>query len=344
LLGESYHRQNILDSAELNYNLALTHLRPARITAFNVQQKLNEVQVAKNYANFNKQYNRNLVSGDLNSGYNDYAPFLNPINGDFYFVSRRPDTKGGGVNPDDQAYFEDIYVAKWNSTTEGWDSISNELGRLNTDGFDAISHLTSDGNRMYITLNTSVLDTKKPTRSSDICTADFTSKGTWNSAKPIKNKTINTSFFDGAATVTEDENTMYFVSDRKGEKSKSDIYVVEKVGKNWGEAVPLPMHVNSIENETTPYITPDGRFLFYSSDGLNGMGGYDIYVVEKKANGEWGNPINLGPEFNSVNHDTHFKYFINQSKGYMSSYQGQGDRASMDMYEIILEGWTIPTE
>lgn len=74
------------------------------------------------------------------------------------------------------------------------------------------------------------------------------------------------------------------------------------------------------------------------------MGGYDIYVVEKKENGEWGNPISLGPEFNSVNHDTHFKYFINQSKGYMSSYQGQGDRASMDMYEIMLEGWSIPTE
>ena len=230
----------------------------------------------------------------------------------------------------------------WNEEDQEWDSVSNNLGRLNTEGFDAVSHISQDGNTMYVTLNTSVLDMKKTTKSSDICVAEFNNKETWNAARPIKNKTINTSFFDGAPTLTTDENTMYFVSDRKGEKSLSDIYVVERNGKKWGEAKPLPATINTTGNETTPFITPDGKFLFFSSDGLSGMGGYDVYVSENLGNGEWGNPVNLGPEFNSVNNDTHFKYYKELNKAFFSSYLVQGQKSSMDMYQIALEGWSIP--
>jgi hypothetical protein len=342
LLAESYHRQNILDSARLNYDLALSQLKSGKANMNNIQRKIDEVALAMEFQKATLKYDKRLISDEINSGYNDYAPTLRNKGEELYFVSRRPDTKGGGINPDDQAYFEDIYRAKWNAEDLEWDSISNELGRLNTEGFDAVSHISQDGNTMYVTLNTSVLKIKKPTRSSDICVAEFNNKGTWNAARPIKNKTINTSFFDGAATLTADENTMYFVSDRKGEKSLSDIYVVERSGKKWGEAKALPTTINTVGNETTPFITPDGRFLFFSSDGLNGMGGYDIYVAENLGNGQWGNPVNLGPEFNSVNNDTHFKYYETLQKAYFSSYRVQGQKASMDIFEITLDGWAIP--
>jgi hypothetical protein len=342
LLGESYHRQNSLDSARINYQLALTQMRAGKSNLNNIQRKLDEVALALELQKAELKYEKKLISEDINSGYNDYAPTLRNNGEEIYFVSRRPDTKGGGINPDDQSYFEDIYQAKWNKEYAEWDSITNELGRLNTDGFDAVSHITQDGNTMYVTLNTSVLKIKKTTRSSDICVAEFNTKGNWNAARPIKNKTINTSFFDGAATLTADENTMYFVTDRKGEKSLSDIYVVERVGKKWGEAKPLPANINTVGNETTPFITPDGKFLFFSSDGLNGMGGYDIYVAENLGNGQWGNPVNLGPEFNSVNNDTHFKYYKELNKAFFSSYRLQGQKASMDIFEIPLEGWMIP--
>ena len=342
LLGESYHRQNSLDSARINYQLALAQLRAGKSNLNNIQRKIDEVSLAIELQNAELKYEKQLLSDDINSGHNDYAPILRNNGEEIYFVSRRPDTKGGGINPDDQSYFEDIYIAKWNKEYSEWDSISNDLGRLNTEGFDAVSHFTQDGNSMYLTLNTSVLDIKKTTRSSDIYVAEYNTKGSWNAARPIKNKTINTSFFDGAPTLTSDENTMYFVTDRKGEKSLSDIYVVERVGKKWGEAKPLPANINTVGNETTPFITPDGKFLFFSSDGLNGMGGFDVYVAENLGNGQWGNPVNLGPEFNSVNNDTHFKYYKELNKAFFSSYRVQGLKASMDIFEIALEGWMIP--
>jgi hypothetical protein len=72
------------------------------------------------------------------------------------------------------------------------------------------------------------------------------------------------------------------------------------------------------------------------------MGGYDIYVSENLGNGQWGNPVNLGPEFNTVNNDTHFKYYKELNKAFFSSFRVQGLKASMDIFEIPLEGWMIP--
>ena len=73
--------------------------------------------------------------------------------------------------------------------------------------------------------------------SSDICEIKKNNKGNWNTPKIIKNKTINTSYFEGSATLTADGNTMYFVTDRKGEKKSTDIYVVHREGKSWGDAI-----------------------------------------------------------------------------------------------------------
>ena len=80
--------------------------------------------------------------------------------------------------------------------------------------------------------------------------------------------------------MTADGSTLYFVSDRKGQKKSTDIYVSKKVDKVWGDAVPLSDTINSTGTETTPYITPDGRYLFFSSEGHLGMGGLDVFVSE----------------------------------------------------------------
>jgi Tol biopolymer transport system component len=177
----------------------------------------------------------------------------------------------------------------------------------------------------------------------DIFEIEMTDKGKWSTPKRINNKTINSTFFDGSATMTEDGSTMYFVSDRKGEKSSTDIYVVEKVGKKWGEAKPLPIgSVNTVGRETTPFVTGDGRYLFYSSDGLPGMGGLDVYVVENLGGGQWGIPVHLGPSINTVNNDTHFQYFKELNKAVMASFEIVGQKASMDLYEVDMTGYQFP--
>lgn len=341
LLAKSYHRQGILDSARMNYDMAELQLSVAKKNAYELRQKIDEIEYAQSVESQELKFEKVLMNDNINSGYDDYSAILAPGGKELYYVSRRPDTKGGNINPDDQRYFEDIYRVKWNSETNEWEESTNDLERLNTEGFDAISYISPDGNTAYLTVNTSVLDIKGATKSSDICVAEKTDEGRWTLPRPIRNKSINTTFFDGAPTLTADGNTMYFVSDRDGVKTKSDIYVVHKEGNKWGTAKKLPMSVNTKGNETTPYITPDGRYLFFSSDGRKGMGGYDVYVTEKLGDG-WSEPKNLGPNFNTVNDDIFFKYYPALEKAYISTYRIQGDKASMDIFEILLEGWKIP--
>ena len=167
-----------------------------------------------------------------------------------YFTSRRSDTKGSRINPDDQEYFEDVYRAVWNETTQKWDSITNDIDRINTGGFDSFSHLSADGLSALMTVNTTATYQKKTTACSDLFELSFTNKGKWATPKSIVNPTINTSFFEGCPTMTGDGNTMYFVSDREGEKKMTDIYVVHKNGKTWGEAVAISDSVNTVGNKS----------------------------------------------------------------------------------------------
>lgn len=340
LLGEAYHRQSYLDSARMNYDLAQIQLNNSKRNAFNIDQKIEEVSFAQSVQDKPVNYEKVLLSDQINSGYDDYNPVITNDGKTMYFSSRRPDTKGGNINPDDQRYFEDVYKSVWLDSISDWSDATNDVERLNSEGFDAVGHITKE-DEAYMTVNTSIIDTKNPTKSSDICTSSLTKEDRWNTPKPIKNKTINTSYFDGAPTLTADGNTMYFVSGRNGEKSLSDIFVVYKEGRNWGEAEPLPMSVNSLGNETTPFITPDNRYLFFSSDGRKGMGGYDIYVTENLGD-TWSEPKNLGPEFNTVNNDTHFKYYKELKKAFLATYRLQGSKASLDIFEIALDGWKIP--
>ena len=341
LMGKAYHRENKLDSAKLKYEQANLILSNAKKKVFNIQFLMDEVSFADSVSKLANVYGKNLFNSEINSGYDDYNIVISNDGKEAYFVSRRPNTKGGNINPEDQRYFEDVYITKWNEIENDWGEATNEIERLNSEGFDAVNYMNSDGTEVYMTINTSIIDVNNQTKSSDICTAKKTKEDRWSTPRPIQNKTINTSFFDGAPTLTADGNTMYFVSDRDGAKTQSDIFVVYKDGRNWGEAKKLPMNVNTESNETTPFVTADGRFLFFSSNGYTGMGGYDIYVSENKGN-EWSKPINLGADFNTVNYDIFFKYYEEMKKAVVSTFRIQGNKSSMDIFEMMLEGWEIP--
>ncbi len=340
-MASAYHRLGNLDSAVINYQLSLEKLSKNRIKVLNIEHNIAECEFAKNAIEVGAEFERVQLKGDINSGYDDYNVVPLADGKTLYFTSRRSNTTGGGMNPDDQTYFEDVYKTTWNAETGEWGEITNYLGKLNSDGFDALNYISPDETYGIMTLNSTATDKKSSTNGSDICEIKMNTKGTWNSPSIIKNKTINTSYFEGAATLTADGNTMYFVSDRKGEKSSTDIYVVEKVGKKWGDAKPLPMTINTVGRETTPFITPDGRYLFFSSDGHLGMGGLDIYVVENMG-GTWGEPINLGAGINTVNNDTHFVYSEALKKAFVSGFELIGDKSSIDIYEIDMTNFSYP--
>ena len=328
ILGTACHNMNELDDAENYFQTAMKLLSKARIKELNTENKLASVQFAK--ANKGTENLRAPLMGDVNSGYNDYAPVFTADGKRIYFTSRRANTTGGMMNPDDQEYFEDVYTGIWNEKMLKYDSVNNNVERINGPGFESMAWLSKDGLHAIVTINNTATNAKKVTGSSDIAEVEFTKKGKWNVPKVISNKSINTSFFEGSATLTADGNTMYFTSERKGDKRSTDIYVVQRTGK-------------TTMRETTPYISPDGRFLFFSSEGHIGMGGLDVFVSENTGSG-WTKAKNLGPLVNSVNDDTHFVIYKELGKAYLSGLTVNDKKSSIDIYEIDLSKLVLPVK
>lgn len=341
LLGRAYHQNGKLDSALVYYTTALSHFSKSRSLELNLAHKIEECKFAIEELNSNKKSLRKLLPATINTEFDEYAPILIKSGREIYFAARHENTTGGLKNPDDEHFFEDIYKAKWESIYQTWDSVTNKIDKINSKGFEAVTYMDSTGTKALLTVNnTAVENASHPTAGSDIFEMEMKS-GKWSKPKFIKNETINTSFFDGSATMSADGNTMVFVSDRNGEKSSTDLFIVKKVGKKWGEAVALPDYINTNYRETTPYLSPDGKLLFYSSDGLLGMGGYDVYVAEF-LEGKWSKPVNLGCQFNSVNDDTHFQWYPSLNKAVMAGMTVDEGQSNYNIYEVDMSNAIIP--
>jgi len=339
--ARTLHRMSKVDSALFYYKKSQQKLSKALIKELQVPLHIQQCVFAKKELESGKKTKRKVISRRINSKYHEYAPMIADSGKVLYFTSRRADTKGKSLNPSDQQYFEDIYIAKWNDEISDWDSVTNKIKRFNTPGFDAISHISRDGSKALLTINTEAC-VKVTTKGSDIFETKKSKRtGKFGTPRIIKNKTINTTFFDGAATITKNNKTMYFVTDRNFEKKATDIWVVHKEGNKWGKAKALPDIINTPGRETTPYISPDGKYLFFSSNGHVGMGGLDIYVSENKK-GEWTKPINLGIMVNSVNNDTHFQYYPALKKAMMASIVSKKGKNNIDIYEVDMEGFVMP--
>lgn len=266
---------------------------------------------------------RQLLGGELNTKYDEYGPILSADQQTLYFTTRNPDSKGANLNPDDQRFFEDIYQAEIDPENNGhWIRNYSNNDLLNTEGFDALSYVSKDGLTALGTLNTTA-SKEASTQGSDIFELTAETAGIWDDKRIVTDiPGLNTSFFEGSPSKTDtiwiDEFTyleeLYFVSDRQAEKFATDIYVAKKINGIWqAEVQALGRGINTEGRETTPFITPDGQFLFFASDSHPGMGGYDIFVCQR--NGiEWSAPTNLGAAINTTLDDTHLQISADQQK------------------------------
>lgn len=266
---------------------------------------------------------RQLLGGELNTKYDEYGPILSADQQTLYFTTRNPDSKGANLNPDDQRFFEDIYQAEIDPENNGhWIRNYSNNDLLNTEGFDALSYVSKDGLTALGTLNTTA-SKEASTQGSDIFELTAETAGIWDDKRIVTDiPGLNTSFFEGSPSKTDtiwiDEFTyleeLYFVSDRQAEKFATDIYVAKKINGIWqAEVQALGRGINTEGRETTPFITPDGQFLFFASDSHPGMGGYDIFVCQRNGT-EWSAPTNLGAAINTTLDDTHLQISADQQK------------------------------
>jgi outer membrane protein OmpA-like peptidoglycan-associated protein/tetratricopeptide (TPR) repeat protein len=128
--------------------------------------------------------------------------------------------------------------------------------------------------------------------------------GKWQPAVPI-GAPINTMGNEGAQQISADGNTLVFTGcNRRDGFGKCDIYFAKKnIYGQWGRPYNAGGIINAASADKQPCLSPDGRFLYFSSDRAGGLGKMDIWVSELDANGKWGKPRNLGAPINTPGDD-----------------------------------------
>jgi hypothetical protein len=194
---------------------------------------------------------------------------------------------------------------------------------------------TSDLKKMYFT------KIGKKEKKEKIYTADYKTgpKGTaeWISEDmPLAFCTGDHIFTHPA--ISSDGKRLIFASDMEGSFGGMDLFITEKEGDNWSAPRNLGKRINTVMDECFPYLDNDNN-LYFSSDGLPGFGGYDIFTC--KANGDsWDRPLNLSKKINSVNDDIAFK--IDKITGdygfYTTRKQGSTKGMKLSKVYVIQEG------
>jgi len=171
----------------------------------------------------------------------------------------------------------------------------------------------------------------------DICFSENVA-GMWTVIKSIGDKVNSENTWESQPSVTSDGKTLYFISDREGGLGGYDIYTTSKdKDGEWGTPENLGPGINTAGNEKSPFIHTDSQTLYFSSNGLMGLGGYDIFFSKLGENGQWSEPKNIGFPINSFDDDVGFFVSTDGHYGYFASNKFEGfggwDLYSFDLYE-----------
>ena len=124
---------------------------------------------------------------------------------------------------------------------------------------------------------------------------------------PVKlGSPINTSSDEGFACLSSNDLELYFASDRPGGSGHRDLWVSTRPTRfdPWGSPQNLGPTINTSVGDLSPWITPDGLELYFTSRRPGGSGNYDIWVTKRPTiEDNWGTPVNLGPVVNSAAFD-----------------------------------------
>jgi outer membrane protein OmpA-like peptidoglycan-associated protein len=154
----------------------------------------------------------------------------------------------------------------------------------------------------------------------------YTAKRSGNEWVEIAEMPFNSNDYScGQPAVSADGKKLFFVSDMPGGRGKSDMYECDLVNGQWSQPRNMGSNFNTPGHEMFPYYYRDDKghsFLYFSSDGMAGMGGLDIYCCEQMADGSWGKPIHLGAPFNSPKDDFGMVMTKDGKSGFFSSARG----------------------
>jgi len=268
------------------------------------------------------------LGASVNSAYSDYSPVISRDMRTLIFTSRREGTTGDNKTISGK-FFEDIYIVRQNPSSQAWENLQKISPNINTEGHEASDYLSNDNKELYIY--------KADEGNGDLFISKFVNDE-WQKPEEIKGD-VNTDSVENHACLSPDEKKMFFVSNRKGGFGGKDIYMATKDEKGeWGNVVNLGNVINTPYDDDVPYVIGNSQgylTLYFSSQGHESMGGFDIFTSTSSGDNVWTPPQNLGYPINTTDDDAFFIPTLDKRHAYYVTAlkDGYGDQ---DLYYLTM--------
>jgi len=339
---EAYKRNALVDPF-INYYMGLVHQLEGdfnkALTFYTTFET--EYRKADDFGKFVKQRKSECKSGlklvgtpirawvdhvpELSSEFDDYAPSVSMDGEEIILTSNRPN----GHTPNEVGvYDDDIYSA---SLIDGvWQKPAKLKGKINTEGNDVSNNLSYNGTKM-------LMSKENAQGNSDIYESELRGD-TWSD--PISfSRDINFKSNERFASYNFNDRAIYFAKDKPGGKNGYDIMVSGvKVKRDRSYGLPTQiLDVSSQFNDGPIYMHPNGKIMYFASEGFNSMGGYDIFYAKKIKGGGWTKPVNMGAPINTPYDDYFFAATANGKFAYIASNRA-GGKGGFDIYKATFWG------
>ncbi len=275
----------------------------------------------------------------INSKDYDFSPtYGDKKHTELVFTSKREGQTGSKIDPISGTMYSDLFTTKVDKNGK-WSTPSTVQGEVNSaTSNEGASHVNKKADKIYFTR------CEQAKKKWVTCKIYMSPKkgNSWGTSEVIDfglDAAVLDSFNFRHPTVSLDEQVMIFSSDMTGVigGQKSDLWMstFDKKSKKWGKPTNLGAALNTNGREGFPYLSEDGD-LYYSSDGLLGMGGLDIFKAKKAGDAwTWAAPENLQSPMNSSGDDFGIVFDGKKEKGYLTSNR-EGTKGADDIWSFYL--------
>jgi tetratricopeptide (TPR) repeat protein len=324
-LALAYQYSSRFDDAIATYKLCLKGA--AGKDKENIEHLIETCENGKEYVKHPVNVTFENLGPNINTEYPDYYPFVSLDGSTLVFTSRRKTNIGGSVEVDGY-YSSDIYICNWENGA--WSKPKNLGGPINTRYDEQAVSISPDGKKIYIYMDR--IDSL-----GNIYESTYNEKDKAFKRMYRLNANVN-SDFETSGSVTPDGNTIFFASKREGGLGETDIYMSRKLPNGqWGKAQNLGKTVNTVYKEDFPEIAPDGVTLYFSSQGHDGMGDFDLFTSTWNPDeNTWTVPKNLGYPVNTVGEERCISFTKDNKVAYISSAR-EGGFGDLDIYKITFK-------
>ena len=245
----------------------------------------------------------------FNSSAAEIGVYKNPGSKDLLLISGREYGIIKRVGSNDEPFLSYFSVDEKNN-------VKNFQKKANSKFNEGPLCMTPNGKRVYFTRNDKKTTKTTGKKEIKLYTAEVNAKGKWSN---IQLSNMNgRGYSTGHPTISPDGKYIVFVSDMDDGLGGTDLYIASiNADGSIGEALNLGPKLNTSGQELFPWFSPEGQ-LFFASNGLKGLGGFDLWVTEIKNGKDVFTPINLESPINSSSDDIAIVYHMN-NKGYFSS-------------------------